>query len=95
MNSSPLINRTARALRLRHRYGVNLIAVSWQGEMLRQRLNNIRLKAGDILLLQGRDETLNEIIPALGCLPLAERSIKIGYPKRLALALSIFFQQLL
>ncbi len=91
MNSSPLIDRTARSLRLRYRYGVNLIAVSRQGEMLRQRLNNIRLKAGDILLLQGRDETLNEIIPALGCLPLAERPIKIGYPKRLALALSIFF----
>jgi len=91
MNTSPMIERTARSLRLRYRYGVNLIAVSRQGELLRQRLNNIRLKAGDILLLQGRDETLNEIIPVLGCLPLAERPIKIGYPKRLALALSIFF----
>jgi di/tricarboxylate transporter len=58
--------------------------------MLRQRLNNIRLKAGDILLLQGRSETLNEIFPILGCLPLAERPIRIGYPKRLALALGIF-----
>jgi di/tricarboxylate transporter len=91
MNTSPMIDRTARSLRLRYRYGVNLIAVSRQGELLRQRLNNIRLKAGDILLLQGRDETLNEIIPVLGCLPLAERPIKIGYPKRLVLALSIFF----
>jgi len=90
MNSSPMIDRTARSLRLRYRYGVNLIAVSRQGEMLRQRLNNIRLKAGDILLLQGRGETLNEILPILGCLPLAERPIKIGYPKRLVLALSIF-----
>ncbi len=90
MNSSPMIDKTARSLRLRYRYGVNLIAVSRQGEMLRQRLNNIRLKAGDILLLQGREETLSEILPALGCLPLAERPIRIGYPKRLALALGIF-----
>lgn len=90
MNTSPLIDKTARSLRLRYRYGVNLIAVSRQGEMLRQRLNNIRLKAGDILLLQGRSETLNEIFPILGCLPLAERPIRIGYPKRLALALGIF-----
>ncbi len=90
MNTSPLIDKSARSLRLRYRYGVNLIAVSREGELVRQRLNNIRLKAGDILLLQGRSETLNEILPTLGCLPLAERPIRIGYPKRLMLALSIF-----
>jgi di/tricarboxylate transporter len=32
MNTSPLIDKTARSLRLRYRYGVNLIAVSRQGK---------------------------------------------------------------
>lgn len=90
MNNSPLIDKTARSLRLRYRYGVNLVAVSRQGKMMRERLNNIRLKSGDILLLQGRTETLGEILPILKILPLAERPIRIGYPKRLILALSIF-----
>ncbi len=89
-NNSNMVDKTARSLRLRYRYGVNLIAVSRQGEMLRQRLNNIRLKSGDVLLLQGSTGTLNEILPILGCLPLAERPMRIGYPKRIFLSLTIF-----
>jgi di/tricarboxylate transporter len=87
---SPIRGLTARGLNLRWRYGVNLLAVAREGQRLRDRLSGIRLEANDILLLQGRTETLYETMPLLGCLPLAERGLRIGRPRRLLLASGIF-----
>jgi di/tricarboxylate transporter len=87
---SPIRGLTARGLNLRWRYGVNLLAVAREGQRLRDRLSGIRLEANDILLLQGRTDTLYETMPLLGCLPLAERGLRIGRPRRLLLASGIF-----
>lgn len=88
--NSPMRNRTARGINLRWRYGVNLLAVARQGERLQQRLGRIRFRAGDILLLQGHTDTLYDALTQLGCLPLAERELHLGKPRRLALAVGIF-----
>ena len=37
-------------LRLAGRYGVNMLALSRQGQPLMQRLNSVRFRAGDVLL---------------------------------------------
>lgn len=87
---SIMVGRTARNLNLRWRHGVNLLAVARQGSRLRGRLESIRLQAGDVLLLQAPHESLQESLATLGCLPLAERGIRIGQPRRVALALAIF-----
>lgn len=89
-SDSPIIGMTARSLNMRWRYGVNLLAVARKGERLIQRLPRIRFRANDILLLQGRTETLYDSLPNLGCLPLAERDLRIGKPRRLLLASGIF-----
>jgi di/tricarboxylate transporter len=94
-SNSMLENNSAFGLDLRRRYGVNLLAVSRQGSFLRTRLDRIRLKTGDVLLLQGHPETLKESLQVLGCLPLAERGLRIGRPKRIILTLVIFVSTLL
>ena len=92
---SMLENQSAFSLDLRRRYAVNMLAVSRQGQRLQSRLDRIRLQAGDVLLLQGHQQTLRESLRILGCLPLVERGLRIGQPKRIALTLGIFIGALL
>lgn len=75
---SPLVGRTARSFQLAERYGVNLIALSRQGERLARRLGNIELRGGDVIVLQGALALLPEKLGTLGALPLAERTIRLG-----------------
>jgi di/tricarboxylate transporter len=85
-----LLGRTPTQLKLRHRYDVNLLAVSRQGDPIRRRLHDVHFRAGDVLLLEGQREALNEAMSDLGCLPLAARDLKIGRPQRLVAALGLF-----
>ncbi|RBP33319.1 di/tricarboxylate transporter [Marinobacter pelagius] len=88
--SSRLIGRTANRLNLRERYGLNIVAVARQGHRLKQRLADIRLRSGDILLVQGFEDSLTGALKTLGCLPLAERGLTLGREKNLVLAGSLF-----
>lgn len=87
---SAMIGNTAWTLNLRWRYGVNLLGVARHGARLKERLRSIQFRAGDILLLQGGTEALQEALQTLGCLPLAERGLRLGQPRRLVLAASLF-----
>lgn len=75
---SRIERRSANQMRLRRRYGVNLLGVSRQGRPIRQRIHSLALRAGDVLLLQGDAERLPEVIAAIGCLPLAGRGLQMG-----------------
>ncbi len=88
--NSPLRGKTARNVDLRGRYGMNLVAVSREGERLVKRLGSIRFRPGDVLLLQGRPESMQNLMTNLGCLPLAERGVRLGQPQRVAQAFGIF-----
>ncbi len=87
---SILVGHTATALDLRERFGVNVLAVARQGHRLRERLRKIRFAAGDILLVQVGEESLQSALNELGCLPLASRGLRIGKPRNVALASGIF-----
>lgn len=87
---SSLIGTTATGLTLRERHGVNVLAVARQGQRLRERLGKIRFAAGDILLLQAREDQLQSTLNNLGCLPLASRGLRITAPRQVMLASSIF-----
>ncbi len=87
---SPIEGRSASMLKLHARYRVNLLAISRQGQSIRQRISKISFQAGDVLLLQGEIETMTETLAALGLLPLAQRNIKLGKQKRELPALGIF-----
>lgn len=75
--TSDLVNRSASDLLLRTRYGINLLAVSRQGQRLTTRLRTLKLRAGDLLLLQGPPEALGGFAGAMGAVPLAQRNVRI------------------
>lgn len=75
---SDLVGQSARGLSLNHAHGVNLLGVSRGGQRLPGRLATMRLKAGDLIVLQGSEGTLPGVLEALGCLPLAEREVRLG-----------------
>lgn len=75
--ASGLVGRTPSDIRLRNRYGLNLLAVSRQGRRTVARLRAYPLQAGDVLLMQGAPEAIAEFASAAGCVPLAERALYI------------------
>lgn len=87
--SSQLIGRTAGRLGLHEQFGVNMIAVSRQGTRLAQRLGEITLRAGDVIVLQGPRDLIIDQLGDLGCLPLAERTLRLGSARRTLLPLAI------
>ena len=93
--NSVMVGATARSLNLRAQYGVNLLAIARQGDYLWTRLDKIRFRTGDVLLLQSHVETLREVLSTLGCLPLAERDIRFNNSRPVLLALGIFLIALL
>ncbi|NCC24359.1 MAG: SLC13 family permease [Deltaproteobacteria bacterium] len=92
---SPLVGSTAAVLDLRHRYGVNLLAIARRGRRLRRQLGQTRLIIGDILLLQGTDAALQTLLKDCGCLPLAERGLQMGRPSRILSSVGIFIAAML
>lgn len=88
--NSYIERRTVAQLNLRRRFGVNLLGVARHGRRLRQRLRDVRLRVGDILLLQGDGQALQEAVSTLGCLPLARRGLRLGQPRRVLIALGLF-----
>jgi di/tricarboxylate transporter len=87
---SVMEGRSARGLNLRWRYGVNLLGVSRRGQRLTGRLSDVRFQAGDVLLLQLPAESVQDTLVTLGALPLAERGLRLGQRRRVALAVFIF-----
>ncbi len=82
--------RSARSLRLMYRHGVTLLGVSRQGKRFIKRVQELEIRAGDILLLLGNNEKLDDIATWLGCLPLAERGLQVTQRKKAGLAVLIF-----
>jgi di/tricarboxylate transporter len=87
---SPLINHTAASLKMRSRYGVNLLAIARRDRIMRKQMDNIKFKSGDVLLIQGPTDLMGETIRQFGGLPLAQRDLGLNYKTSIPLALSIF-----
>jgi di/tricarboxylate transporter len=82
--------RSAHSLRLLYRQGVNLLGVSRQGTRFRERVRQIEIRAGDILLLLGPTDRLPEVATWLGCMPLAGRERLVVQHDKAGLAIAIF-----
>ncbi len=57
MPQSLLLGRTLRDIDFRHRFGLTVIAVHRRGHALPSRIGNLALRVGDVLLLQGLEES--------------------------------------
>jgi di/tricarboxylate transporter len=78
--NADLIGRSATDIELRTRFGINLLAISRQGRRSIKRLRSTAIEAGDVLLMQGPAESLAGFAAQFGCLPLAQRDIRV--PKK-------------
>lgn len=83
---SPLTGRSARAVNLRARHGLNLLAISRRGRRSIKRLRSTEIQPGDVLLLQGDPAALSGFATEFGCVPLAARSITIPDRRKALLA---------
>ncbi len=88
--SSPVVGRSAISLRMLYRYRVALVGVSRQGERFRANVRKLLLRPGDILLLLGAEERLNDIVGRLGLLPLADRGQRVIQREKAWWAVGIF-----
>lgn len=92
---SPLVGRTASSVRMRSRYGINLLAVARREQKIHRRLDHVIFRTGDVLLLQGREHLMDDTITLIGCLPLARRGLRIGYRRKIPMALGIFITSII
>ncbi|GGZ10270.1 permease [Novosphingobium colocasiae] len=86
---SALAGSTAARLSLRERMGLRLVAVSREGQRLRNKPSAILLQPGDVVVLQGLLEAMPSRLAQLGVLPLAERTIRLGQARKGWQALAI------
>jgi di/tricarboxylate transporter len=77
MPQSALAGRSASDILLRTRYGINLLAISRQGQRSMARLRTMPFAAGDVLLMQGAPDSISEFAGNSGCVPLAKRALRI------------------
>jgi di/tricarboxylate transporter len=79
---SPLIGESAGRARLQDEYGVKLLAVGRRNERITERLREIKIRAGDVLLVQAGENALPGFLKSLSLLPLADRAVSLGKPRQ-------------
>ena len=88
--SSRLAGRSAMSLRLLYRYRVTLVGVSRQGKRFRDKVRALTIRPGDVLLLLGSEDRLNDVTWRLGLLPLVDRGHSVLQREKAWLAVGVF-----
>ena len=86
---SSVVGRSASDMHLRSRYGLNLLAVAREGRRPRARLRTLKIKSGDLLLMQGPADVLADFANDTGCVPLGERDLRIPDARMAVLSTAI------
>jgi len=74
---SRLIGKSAKDLYL-FDAGLTLLAVSRSDERFVERLGEIKIQNGDVLVLEGNVKSLPDHLREWGCLPLVQRDVRLG-----------------
>jgi di/tricarboxylate transporter len=61
VRQSDLIGKTIKEANFLQRYGLVVIAISRHGESLRSKIGSIKMQLGDLLLVQGSSQRLNQL----------------------------------
>lgn len=88
--NSPVLGRTPQEIRFNRKYGVNLLAASRSGAPQKGRLREFKIEIGDVLLLHGVEEDLQDAITKLNCYPLAQRDLDLKRSSKSLAALVVF-----
>ncbi len=89
-HNSQLVGRSRSFLRARTSNSLVLMAVARQGQPIRKRLGDVIFRVGDVLLLHGPKDDVEEHTTGLSLLPLAEREVRVGVFSKVSLAVFIF-----
>lgn len=92
---SPFAGRTLQGLRLREQYGIQILAVNRISGIAYSRLNELRLRVGDVVLLQGPQDELNALQSNNAFRVLGVVEVKHVRPRRTRIAIAIFVAALL
>ena len=84
--NSSVVGRSATEIDLRTVFAINLLALSRQGDRSTTRLRTTAIEAGDVLLMQGTEEAIARFASQYGCVPLAERALRLPDKRRAWLA---------
>ncbi len=87
---SPLVGRSANQVQMLRISGVSMIGLSRMGKIMRERVRRTPLKAGDILLLLGTEQDVNELAVRLEFLPLDARPLNITRHEKAWGAIAMF-----
>jgi di/tricarboxylate transporter len=85
-----IAGKTAQSVGLGWRRRTVLLGISRQGRTIRTRVRNTVIEPGDILLLLTPEETRDDVVEWLGCLPLAARDLAVTDPSKAWAAIGIF-----
>ena len=88
--TSPLVNRDVRFLRRLFGHSIALVGLARQGRQLVRRLRRQIFKPGDVLLLLGHEDTIDEQFSRLGLWPLARRPLELDRNRKIGVALLAF-----
>ena len=86
---SQLIGLAASNIRLRHRYNINLLAISRHSHRSIKRLRSTQFERGDVLLMQGESSDITDFASDYACVPLADRAISIPNPAQAGFAAGV------
>lgn len=89
-DGSPLAGRSAGSQRLLYRYGAALVGISRAGSRFRENLRRLTLQPGDVLLLLGAEDRLQDLRSRLGLLPLADRGQRVIQREKAGVAVALF-----
>jgi di/tricarboxylate transporter len=84
-----VVGRSASDIELRTRFGINLLALSRQGRRSIRRLRSERVQAGDVLLMQGPPDSILAFANEFGCVPLAERALRLPARREATIATAV------
>jgi len=87
---SDLIGRGVEFIRRRTARSVALVGIARNGESVVRRLRQQSFRAGDVLLLSGDVDSIDQHMQSMGLLPLAARPIDLNRSRRVMLAGAIF-----
>lgn len=88
--TSPLIDRSVEYLRVQAKRTMALVGIARNGELIKTRLKRQRFKAGDVLLIFGDADTIDEQFQKLGLWPLAKRPLALNRERKVIPALLVF-----
>ena len=71
-----LVGKRVRALRLRRRYGVYLLAIHRRNQNLRGQLDNLAIQVGDTLLLEGAPQDIRRLSDEQNTVDLVEPDVR-------------------